>query len=310
MTGMFSKNRLSAFAKTILCCRSFHKNRAGATAVEFALILPVLVLIYVSTVEITQAIAAQRKVAIAAGTIGDLTAQYETMNNENIGMILRASAAVLKPFSAESLNTMTSRVASIKFNGAGTAQRDWSYSMCWCGDSGVVGPTEDDDWALTNLLSNIPNDLKVPNTSVIVSEITFDYTSPFQLTFTSVKSMHQVSYFRPRLGMNIPFQGSTSGTAWPNGTTGTEAGLIDEDYVGFGPEYMLEPRSVPRDSGTPDSPPSDLQNAWYCDTGNASCDPSGAGGPGGPPMGGGGGGCRIREPLLEIYLMPIDNNVC
>lgn len=285
----------------------FIQNKKGATAVEFALILPVLVLMYVSTVEITQAIGAQRKVAIASGMIGDLTTQYETMDAQNMSIILKSARAVMKPYDS---GEMTSRITSVKFDGSGNPSVTWSRHIV-IGGAGEEELTEDDG---STVSGDIPADLRIPDTTIIVSEIAYNYLSPFQMIFTETKPLRHVAYFRPRLGSTLPYQASTPlNPNWPLMVNGAESGQLHEDYAGYGLEYMLPPRAVARDSATPENPSEEIENAWYCETGQtAECDetasPYDADGWG--SGGGGGGGCYKHDPLVEVYLMALPTNPC
>jgi Flp pilus assembly protein TadG len=53
----------------------FWRDRRGVSAVEFALIAPVLVIFYCGMAELTQAMMAQRRVSNIASSIGDVVAQ-------------------------------------------------------------------------------------------------------------------------------------------------------------------------------------------------------------------------------------------
>ena len=289
--------------------RDFFKNKRGVSAVEFALILPVMVVIYLSTVEISMAVAAQRRVAIAAGTIGDLAAQYETMNSDNINIILNSTLAVLQPYDPD---TMTVRVSSVVMDDNGNPTVDWSYLKHREShqDSDPYADVEQD------LADNVPADLRTANTSVIVANLDFTYKSPVGALLQGERHLTQTVYFRPRLGTKIPFESSTPPQqTWPLDPSGPDGTQINTTYVGFGMEYMLQPRDVERSndgSSSTDSPPAVLTNAYDCNTEQSGCDhsapgcqESSGGCTGGGGGGGWGGGCDHEERVTEVYLMPV-----
>jgi Flp pilus assembly protein TadG len=104
-------------------------ERNGVAAVEFALILPLLITLYLGCVELTQGIMASRKVAILSRTLSDLTAQQLTtvtspcttasICDAQMSLIFSASAAVMSPFSTANLSSgnpsLTMIVSSVEF---------------------------------------------------------------------------------------------------------------------------------------------------------------------------------------------------
>ena len=53
--------------RLITLLRSFKRDRDGASAIEFAILAPLLITLYLGCVEITDGIAADRKVTLTAG---------------------------------------------------------------------------------------------------------------------------------------------------------------------------------------------------------------------------------------------------
>ena len=78
--------------------RSFKRDRHGASAVEFAILAPLLITLYFGLVEITDGIAADRKVTLTAGALANLASQTQTVTVDGMTNILNASAAIIKPF--------------------------------------------------------------------------------------------------------------------------------------------------------------------------------------------------------------------
>ncbi len=101
--------------------RRWKLDTNGVAAVEFAMILPVMLLCYVGLVETTQFFAADRKAVLFARTLSDLAAQapsdstsgYPTMDDTNLGTVFALSSAVLYPFDA---NKAVMRVSSLAFD--------------------------------------------------------------------------------------------------------------------------------------------------------------------------------------------------
>src|SRR5690348_8653424 len=89
--------------------RSFAADQRGVSAVEFAVLLPLMLTMYLGGVEISQAVSADRKTTLVAHTVGDLTAQASNVTTADMSNVLNAGAAVAYPFSSSNLQvTVTS----------------------------------------------------------------------------------------------------------------------------------------------------------------------------------------------------------
>ena len=59
--------------------RRLLRDKRGVSAVEFAMLLPLMVTLYLGGVEVSQAVAIDRKVTLVARSLGDLVAQATTV---------------------------------------------------------------------------------------------------------------------------------------------------------------------------------------------------------------------------------------
>src|SRR4249920_1346283 len=84
-------------------------DERGVSAVEFAMLLPLMLTLYLGAVEVSQGIGADRKVTLTARTICDLVSQVSSIGNSDMTNALNASAAVMAPFPTGNLKvTVTS----------------------------------------------------------------------------------------------------------------------------------------------------------------------------------------------------------
>ena len=60
---------------------SLRRDQRGVSAVEFAMLLPLMVTLYLGAVEISQGVAIHRKVTLTARTVADLASQVTSINN-------------------------------------------------------------------------------------------------------------------------------------------------------------------------------------------------------------------------------------
>ena len=100
----------------------FRRAQGGVAAIEFALIAPVLLLMYVGGCELARAAMAQRRTSLLARTVADLTALGDTtspMARATMNDILAASRLVYNPFDA---TQAVIRVAAIGIYMQGTTR--------------------------------------------------------------------------------------------------------------------------------------------------------------------------------------------
>ena len=78
-------------------------DERGVSAVEFAMLLPLMLTLYLGAVEVSQGIGADRKVTLTARTIADLVSQVSSIGNADMTNALNASSAVMAPFPISNL---------------------------------------------------------------------------------------------------------------------------------------------------------------------------------------------------------------
>lgn len=92
--------------------KAFRRARSGVAALEFALILPVMLTLYIGGVEVTDGLIAKRKVSHAASAIADLVAQdTQIADSAEMADIFAAGSAIMAPFSATSLKVAVIGIA-------------------------------------------------------------------------------------------------------------------------------------------------------------------------------------------------------
>src|SRR3954466_4564161 len=90
--------------------RRFVRDRKGVSAVEFALLLPLMLTLYIGGAEVSQAVSVSRKATLVARTVADLSSQTSGITAAKMTNILDASAAVVSPFDASRLTVTVSQV--------------------------------------------------------------------------------------------------------------------------------------------------------------------------------------------------------
>ena len=167
--------------------RRFARDNRGVSAVEFALLLPLMIAMYLGGNEVSQAITASRKVTLVSRTVADLASQSATINNSSMTNILDASSAVLSPFTGSKLKVTVSQV---KIDGSGNATIEWSDTR-----NGTAHGTGE---AVT-----LPTALKVNNTWLIWAEAEYSYEPTFGSSIKNTIALKDQMYMRPRLSNSV-----------------------------------------------------------------------------------------------------------
>jgi len=163
--------------------RGFVVATSGLAALEFALILPLLVGLYLGGFEVSEAFMINRKVTHTTSALGDLVAQAEEISDTDIGNILDASAAILNPYPSD-LATMI--VSGVMIDDEGVATVVWS-------DSRNVTARE------VGTTISLPLGVIQLETFIVMAEVAYQYTPTFGHTFTGVVTLSDTFYLRPRL---------------------------------------------------------------------------------------------------------------
>jgi Flp pilus assembly protein TadG len=166
----------------------FACGQGGVAAIEFAVLLPFMSLLFLGGIEVSQGISANRMTVLTASTVANLVTQYSTISaSQDMPDILNASAVVLTPYP---VSNAVVTVTCITIDGSGNATVAWSKALN--GSGRPVGQ-----------VITLPGGLDVPNTTVIYGETTYAYTPVFN--FLPIGTLHLYSsvFMLPRLSSTI-----------------------------------------------------------------------------------------------------------
>lgn len=151
------RERTKKLARHALQCRK------GTAATEFALLLPVLILLFFGLVEASDAMTVNRKVTISGNTMADLTAQSTLLTRTDLNNLLTGVITILEPNDTTNLQI---NIVSVILE-SGNPIVHWSHdnqgNEPYVAGAGFAGL---DDNAVLNAAS-----------SLIVVEVTYPYTS-------------------------------------------------------------------------------------------------------------------------------------
>jgi Flp pilus assembly protein TadG len=163
--------------------RRFTADHRGVSAVEFALLLPLMIGLYLGGVEISSGVSIQRKVTLTAGTIANLTAQSTALVTTDVTNILNASTSILSPYATAGAAVT---VSCLGIDSTGKAKVDWSVTKG--GTVRAVGS-----------VVTLPSALAVPSTQLILSEVSYPYKPIVGYTITGTLTLSDKMYMSPRI---------------------------------------------------------------------------------------------------------------
>jgi Flp pilus assembly protein TadG len=163
--------------------RRFATARGGVSAVEFALLFPMMLTLYFGGVEVTTGVSISRKSTLVAHTVADLVAQTNNVTDAGMQDIFKAAGAVVAPYSETDLKVT---VSSIEIDAAGIAKIKWSDTH-----GGTARPVDQ--------VVTLKPALVVPNTSLIWGEVDYMYKPTFGWVLTGTFNLGDKSMLRPRL---------------------------------------------------------------------------------------------------------------
>ena len=189
----------------------FARARDGVSAVEFALILPFMLTLYLGGAELGDGMSVQFKATLAARTVADLasqcgnspgTSQYcdvanglpidTTTMNQIIGsaQVLGAAEVVMAPYAT---NAMTVTVSELKFTGGAT-----TATVVWSASNTGSGRTANSSYSLPTGFQQLPQQANNGYYYVILGEVTYPYTPSMGYVITGTINMYENAIFFPR----------------------------------------------------------------------------------------------------------------
>lgn len=176
----------------------FLADNKALAATEFAVIVPVMLVMFFGTVELSSAVAVDRKVTLIARTLSDLTSQSSgTLTDTNLQNTFTASMSIITPYDNTLVNAT---IAQIYIDANSVAKIQWSKSAVIASGATQASLTAPPPTltANTTVTSMIPSTLLLPSTYLIFSQVSYIYTAPVKYVLKSGVTLSDVSYTRPR----------------------------------------------------------------------------------------------------------------
>ncbi|PYE35064.1 Flp pilus assembly protein TadG [Rhizobium sp. PP-F2F-G38] len=192
MTG--ANRNTSPISPLVLLFRHLARDRQGTSGIEFALIAPILLMIYLGAFELSVGFNMSQKVSQATGTVADILSQKTEVTPTELDGMKNVALSIMAPFS---ISKYTLKVSGIRVTAPGVGVVAWSRDE--------KGGTP----YAVNATVSVPSDLTVLNTFVVRSEFTVPYelmlfTPPgIKDNSLSIMNLSENYYYRQRVGLGI-----------------------------------------------------------------------------------------------------------
>jgi Flp pilus assembly protein TadG len=169
----------------------FRRDVAGVAAVEFALILPMMLMLYVGTVEASALISMDRRVQTIAGAVGDLVSRANVnLPACDLKDYFQAAAGIMAPYTSDPVQQI---ITSVQVKADGTTLVAWSRAA-----GGAVAHNVGEAYPLPQAMKDISL-----NAYVIVSEASYSYMPITKLIYSQAIQLRRENFYLPRFGGSI-----------------------------------------------------------------------------------------------------------
>jgi Flp pilus assembly protein TadG len=194
MTVKFMKSLSEWLAPLQLSAAKLVRDKRGIAAVEFAVIVPLMLTMFFATVELSSGVAVDRKVSSTAEELADLVSRYTNVNDTDFTNFFNIGKAMLTPYSATPLKATITEIYIDSATGGGRAQ--WSR-----GDfhraAGSTVPVP------ASMISRDAQNNIIPGQYLVFSEVSYVYTPAVGYVMKSAVTLSDTTYMRPRLSQCV-----------------------------------------------------------------------------------------------------------
>ncbi|WMT87420.1 pilus assembly protein [Pelagibacterium sp. 26DY04] len=229
----------------------FLRNPEGVAAVEFAMIAPMLLILYLGATDITQALAIDRKLGQFATTVSDQIARRTMVTEEDVQAVIDAGEAIMRPFDFDRTK-LRFTIVKVEGNSArvtGATEYNWT-----------VEEEPGESYELTADLMDLGE-----GHHVIIATAAYDFTPLFGLVFNGTMNLEQRSVHLLREQTDDFGFTSATGPTSPSDEAGEdeESGEGEEGQSSDEDDGTEDAADDDADAGNDDNQGDDDERNWW-----------------------------------------------
>lgn len=175
--------------------RGLFAHTGGVAAIEFALVVPLVIIVYAGGYEIAQAATVNRKLTDTTVQLANVTTQYTSVASADLNNIFAASSQIMAPYPT---STLTIVVSEVKTDASSNGTVAWSQgyptgTACLAKNSAVT----------------LPAGFASPNSFYVLVQTTYSYAPTIGSAFVHTIPMTDQIFMVPRQSTSIPATGTS-----------------------------------------------------------------------------------------------------
>ena len=171
----------------------FRRNQQGIAAMEFAMVAPILMVLFLGGTEFSRYLIIHQKVEKTATTIADIVAQSDSLTQAQLNQIFLAASEIMQPLSFNTEGVVI--VSSVRQQGS-AASPNVAWQRIGGGDLTRTSQIGTQGFAATLPAGFTLNDKE----NVIVAEVYYVYSPLFGEKMVATGDVYKRSVYKPRLG--------------------------------------------------------------------------------------------------------------
>jgi Flp pilus assembly protein TadG len=192
------------YSGCLIRMKRFIRDQKGVAAMEFALVIPILISLYFMLNETASAMRAARKVTIVSRVMADLSSRSADITNPMRDDIFASAVPIMSPYPTTNSGL---RITSIRFDATGRGFVDWSETN-GSGLTAYTRCTATVPIAGRDVIS-VPDGLRIPNSSLILAEARVQYRPVIGWNITGPIDLSDKLFMRPRLSDFVTRNGNS-----------------------------------------------------------------------------------------------------
>ena len=170
--------------------RTLGEDKGGFAAVEFAMVVPIMVVLFLGSVEFSLALSYDRRVTAISSATADLVAQEEEVDSNYLDDVMKIADGLLPPDA--DFADLDIKLVSVVTDADSNVTVSWSYNR-----------TGGEPYPQDSAYNDLPADLVEPLSSVIVSEVSYVYNPPVGHFITGNITLSERFFLRPRKSLQV-----------------------------------------------------------------------------------------------------------